>query len=448
MTAEIAIMNKEAVALAADSAVTLTGTQEGLEGSKIFITANKIFSLSKYQPVGVMVYGNAQFMGIPWETIIKIYRDQLGDKSFDTLKEYALDFISFITEENNHLFNQEDQDHNFLLNIKILYNSIRNNILADAKDVIRKNNNITDEQRDFIVSMNINKYYKMILKSKKLGIYTPELYNKINESYGGEIKKLKKQAFEKLPLSSSMSRKLTKIAIELFLRDIFFVDLSGVVFAGFGNKECFPSVVSYIFDCLVLNNLKHREDLRCDNDSAGIIPFAQQEMVFSFMEGVDPDYQIELDNAFGKTLNQYSRAIVDKLKINKRNKDSLQKELNDCNAIILQEFKKDLAEHRRKRYVDPIMKVVRLAPKNELADMAEALVSLTSFKRRVSWTEETVAGPIDVAVISKGDGFVWIKRKHYFKADLNPQFFANYNKKKREDCFNENEQKGGSDDSR
>jgi hypothetical protein len=39
---------------------------------------------------------------------------------------------------------------------------------------------------------------------------------------------------------------------------------------------------------------------------------------------------------------------------------------------------------------------------------------------------ETVGGPIDVAVISKGDGFIWIKRKHYFKSELNPQFFANY----------------------
>jgi hypothetical protein len=39
---------------------------------------------------------------------------------------------------------------------------------------------------------------------------------------------------------------------------------------------------------------------------------------------------------------------------------------------------------------------------------------------------ETVGGPVDVALISKGDGFIWIKRKHYFKAELNPQFFANY----------------------
>ena len=29
----------------------------------------------------------------------------------------------------------------------------------------------------------------------------------------------------------------------------------------------------------------------------------------------------------------------------------------------------------------------------------------------------------DVAIITKGDGFVWTKRKHYFEKSLNPQFF-------------------------
>ena len=35
----------------------------------------------------------------------------------------------------------------------------------------------------------------------------------------------------------------------------------------------------------------------------------------------------------------------------------------------------------------------------------------------------TVGGEIDVAIISKGDGFIWKKRKHYFKSELNPHFF-------------------------
>jgi hypothetical protein len=65
-------------------------------------------------------------------------------------------------------------------------------------------------------------------------------------------------------------------------------------------------------------------------------------------------------------------------------------------------------------------------PKDELAAMAEALVNLTVFKHKVSMSAETVGGPIDVAVITKGDGLVWIKRKHYFSAELNHHFMINY----------------------
>ncbi len=34
-----------------------------------------------------------------------------------------------------------------------------------------------------------------------------------------------------------------------------------------------------------------------------------------------------------------------------------------------------------------------------------------------------VGGPVDVTVKTKGDGFVWIKRKHYFSADINHHYF-------------------------
>ena len=96
MTAEIAIMNKEAVALAADSAVTMISPN----GQKILQTANKLFSLSKRHPVGIMVYGSSMFMGIPWETIIKIYRKKIGKDKCDTLEEYANNFIKFLNDSN------------------------------------------------------------------------------------------------------------------------------------------------------------------------------------------------------------------------------------------------------------------------------------------------------------------------------------------------------------
>jgi len=95
---------------------------------------------------------------------------------------------------------------------------------------------------------------------------------------------------------------------------------------------------------------------------------------------------------------------------------------------VLKDHFVSLERYRRKEYVNPVVKVVSVLPKNELAAMAESLVNLTSFKRKVTPESETVGGPIDVAVISKGDGFIWIKRKRYFEAELNPQFFTDYYK--------------------
>jgi hypothetical protein len=85
-----------------------------------------------------------------------------------------------------------------------------------------------------------------------------------------------------------------------------------------------------------------------------------------------------------------------------------------------------MSRYAREIHWEPIVEIVSHLPKEELAGMAEALVSLTSFKRHITRDAETVGGPIDVAVISRGDGFVWIKRKHYFDPKLNPHFFANY----------------------
>jgi hypothetical protein len=104
MTAEVAILNRNAVALAADSAVTLRLPS----GTKIYQT-NKLFALSKYEPVAVMVYGSADFMGIPWETIVKRYRAQLGARSFGKVHEYGADFLNFV-EHNSAFFPQQRQE--------------------------------------------------------------------------------------------------------------------------------------------------------------------------------------------------------------------------------------------------------------------------------------------------------------------------------------------------
>ena len=88
------------------------------------------------------------------------------------------------------------------------------------------------------------------------------------------------------------------------------------------------------------------------------------------------------------------------------------------------EFVEEIVNFSKRTFVEPIISTVAILPKEQLAEMAEALVNVTALKRRVSPDEETVGGPTDVALITKGDGLVWIKRKQYFQPALNPAYFA------------------------
>ena len=120
MTAEVAILNREAVALAADSAVTIgAGNQQ-----KIFPSAQKLFPLSYRYPVGIMFYNNATLAGVPWETIVKTYRGERGNLRLDRLKEHAEDFLQFL-HSDRRLFSDAQQEHFFLWTTSDLYRGLR-----------------------------------------------------------------------------------------------------------------------------------------------------------------------------------------------------------------------------------------------------------------------------------------------------------------------------------
>jgi hypothetical protein len=43
-----------------------------------------------------MVYDNAKFLGVPWETVAKTYREKRGGSTFPTLAAHAEDFLDFL----------------------------------------------------------------------------------------------------------------------------------------------------------------------------------------------------------------------------------------------------------------------------------------------------------------------------------------------------------------
>jgi len=216
MTAEIAIMNKEAIAIAADSDVTL---REG----KIFTSANKIFSLSKYHPVDVMIYGNATCMGIPWETMIKIYRGELDTEKFDTLKEYADDFINFLSREKR-LIPESEQEKHFEDTVYSYFSLIQYAIVQRVNETIGERDVVTDREINEITSEIIENHYDR-WKGAESPRTIPENHTKdLINKYKNVINKAKKDVFENLSLTDHLSRRLTEIAVNLFVKFLEGVD--------------------------------------------------------------------------------------------------------------------------------------------------------------------------------------------------------------------------------
>jgi hypothetical protein len=161
------------------------------------------------------------------------------------------------------------------------------------------------------------------------------------------------------------------------------------------------------------------------NENGGAIrPFAQTDVINTILTGIDPTLDnIYLQN-FETYFNKYNKFILDNIGDSNPVLSAQIKGL-DVRQLVAEYESKNL-ETKQTNYIFPLMDAVSSLSKEDLAEMAESLIYLTYLKRRMTNAEESVGGPVDVAIISKGDGFIWIKRKHYFKPDLNQFFFTNY----------------------
>ena len=421
MTAEIAIMNKYGVALAADSAVTIGN------GEKIYNSANKLFELSKYAPIGIMIYGSAEFVGTPWETIIKRYRDKsLNDKIFDTIDDYFNDFLNFL-ENTDTVFEYNEKD--LVTNhIKGIIASIEKEYQKRAMEIFndeqtRKHANIND------VFIDVIKSFITYVNSETAKQSIPKvIIQKFSKQFRKHIVDIYNEAYQNWP--KTLFNSLVTASLKSLLLPGFHRSKSGIVIAGFGEKDIFPTsnsceISARLCGYIVKSEIQQTSVLQ---DGACIQPFAQREMVDTFIKGVDPSYENFLQTTLESTLLQITDSITNA--INKHNPALIQSSnLTGVTETLLKSIQSTISKYQLENYIHPIVNSVGILPLSELAEMARSLISLTSFKRRVSMHPESVGGPIDVAVISKGDGFIWIDRKHYFKAELNPNYFERKKRK-------------------
>ena len=431
MTVEVAVMNRMAVALAADSAVTVTSGG----AAKIHNSAVKLLMLSKRHPVGVMVYNNASLLDVPWETLIKLFRRELGNKSFDELEMYGQELVSYL-DDNPTLFPVEAQERYYLNTLGAEYSDIARDAQVELLDRVQYIERGSEEElRSYQIECAENAIQRRVQfwRDKDDADSINEALTKdFVGNFSGKISDLVLRAFEGWPLGSDSAKslqELQEIAELLILKDYFLPEwFSGVVIAGFGEREHFPVLQHFEIGSIYCNKLKIRSH-PCEKisgtTSSIVKSFAYTEMIDTFLDGFTSENSRNLERAI-RLIRDMPVVAIDAIEgLSPDQRERLEQKVRKASAEQARQFS-DIVLRECFRRRQEITQAIATLPTKDLAQVASTLVSLSSFQQRMSLEPETVGGPVDVAVISKGDGFIWIDRKHYFRRDLNQHFFDNY----------------------
>lgn len=411
MTAEVAIANRSAVALAADSALTVR-RNDPLRRDRVWNNANKLFELSSCNDIGVMIFNTGDFCGVSWEIVLKRYRKSIGDTRFFKLDDAVSSFTKFLGA-----FETPDPELD-MLNVFIIFL----HAIAECKSAVGDGGKVQQRNR-FIAHADllISEIADDIVILENL---TRESFSK---THSKAIKRFLLSEAD-VHVTKAVHSKMITLCHERTRRNCLSSFETGVVFAGYGDAELFPVIQEITVDG------RHGPDVRLWvesqvnlNDkgapSALVKPFAQSDIAYLFMEGMQLDYLEFLDQTIIGLLDEKSKRLIDDYVPQADRLVETAKQSLD-NGILAKNLFGEFQKMRREEAINPMLDVVATLPKEEMAAMAEALVEITSLRRKIDSDTASVGGPVDVAIISKADGFVWIKRKHYFDMDLNKDFMV------------------------
>jgi hypothetical protein len=386
--------------------------------------------LSKHHPVGVMVYNNASLLGIPWETILKMFREELAETEFDTLEEYGQRLITYL-DNNNYLFPKDAQDRCYLALVEMLYAGIFKEIRKQLLQSFLGDDGGKPPKGADIAKAEILKVRDQWKEKADADCFKVDIGSKLAGAFSGQINDITSKVFDGLLLDAEAANALRELAIFVVSKnEILAESFSGLVIAGFGKRDYFPVMQVFELGEVFLGRLKYRQPKvdKIDGATTSIVrPFAQSEMVDTFLRGVNPQFEVRMIEEIVSLVVGLPHAVIDSITdLTEEQKEIWREKIILHSSEATMTFIGNLEKQREEKHLGPIRQAIVNLPIDELAHVAASLVNLNSFQKRMSLGPETVGGPIDVAVISKGDGFIWIERKHYFRRELNHHYFQNY----------------------
>jgi len=398
MTAEVAIMNRIGVALAADSAATA--------GQKVHDSADKLFEVSPGKPIAVMIYGSAMFTKVPWDTVVATNPDRHLQQEHALTEDYVTNFLQHIDDLANVVWRDAIVDYIKslaiwelgALNMAAFHRSNEQERLDHSLDAI-----VSDCIQDRIHQIRAMPDDWRVTDASTAEALVGECIEDWDQFIEGNL-------HSRPPVSDTIWAQARQILVESLQVVKHWPLSTGVVIAGFGSDEIFPSLYHFLVDGAIGGRARYllQDSVHIGADyGADVRIFAQGEPLVSFLLGIHPYYRQAFSEFFASMMSDHEQKVAKIVSGQKL------RQLSDMFRNIVEDYESFAHDASASRYHENIIPIIETMPKRTLAEMASTLVNLASFELRITHAQETVGGPIDVAVLSKLDGFRWVRRKSY-----------------------------------
>ncbi len=186
-----------------------------------------------------------------------------------------------------------------------------------------------------------------------------------------------------------------------------------LVFAGYGEDEAYPSIYQYEVTGIKKSKLQWQlsESTNIsDEQESNIFKSGQFDIIDAIELGIQ-------NERIGVIRKRFQTLIEDLLTQNLL--DSLIGKI-DYPAIrqkVAELIRESGQEHRRQH-----LEAIKQFDLQKMACLAENLIKATELHRKITFRQEGVGGLIDLAVITREDGFQWLNRKSWYEPSKGGQY--------------------------
>lgn len=404
MTAEIGILNRTCVVLASDSAASI--------GTTVYQNATKLFDLGPENQMGMMIYNLSYWMEIPFEILVNDFLQSSKGVEFNNVEEVATEFVCFLKSDFSRHVAGATQNEFIVRRLHDLLDRIRDFTYNDLDGASAEGRSTDDILETTFLEVlddccKVNESYEVM----------PDFSDYSLQDFKDDFRALINKVLPGFYASFGVPRKAkytNRIFKALYHEVIYKIedpeDYCGVVIAGYGQQEIFPSIVSIKLGEIISGRLRYNNPyVNGITESRNVIvqPFAQIDMVQTFFEGMDP----ELVKALAVTLDGELKSLKEKVTTKFGIANS---EINSFFSTALMGVLRKFREDCMKMHTDPIVDTIKHMRNEDVIEIAESLINLTSLKRKASNKMQSVGGPTDIAIITKANGFCWVKRKEFY----------------------------------